>query len=77
VTEEAALWTGVRMVVIGDISHVVVDVVRELEMRLHHVREPIVHVLQVLRRRVTPWCRHTTMGVAQISHSAIQQMSSS
>ena len=24
-----------------------------------------------------PWPRHTTIGVAQISHSAIQQMSSS
>ncbi len=26
---------------------------------------------------VTPWCRHTTIGVEQISHSAIQQISSS
>src|SRR5438309_3432589 len=26
---------------------------------------------------VVPWKRHTTIGVSQISHSAIQQMSSS
>ncbi len=78
VAEEAADRPRVRVVVVGDVAHVVVDVVLELE------------VLATRRRRAaracarapsaggsTPWPRHTTIGTAQISHSAIQQMSSS
>ena len=35
------------------------------------------HVLEVVGGGSVPWTRHTTIGTAQISHSAIQQTSSS
>ena len=78
VPEEAALRPGVRVVVVGDVAHVVVDVVLELEV-LGHDASRAARACARARRPAgsTPCPRHTTIGTAQISHSAIQQMSSS
>src|SRR4051794_4024506 len=51
VPEEATLRTGVGVVVVGDIAHVVVDVVLEREVLRDHHRELLVHVRQLLARR--------------------------
>src|SRR6186997_3371099 len=54
VTEESADRTAVRVVMIGNVAHVVVDVVVELEMLGDHERELGVHVLELGGRRFDP-----------------------
>ena len=73
VAEEAALGPGVGVVVVGDVAHVVVDVVLELEVLGDHVGQALVeHGLHVVAAGSGRARCHTTIGTAQISHSAIQ-----
>src|SRR3954447_17940703 len=51
VAEEPTARSRVRVVVVGDVAHVVVDVVLELEVLGHDGREPPVHVLEMVGRR--------------------------
>ena len=79
VAEEAADRAGVGVVVVGDVAHVVVDVVLERRSTRATTRgETGVQLgLHVAGAGSASCSRHTTIGVAQISHSAIQQRSSS
>ncbi len=78
VAEEAADRSGVGVVVVGDVAHVVVDVVLEGEevapRRWRGVRGSAAFTSSA---GALSWLRHTTIGTAQISHSAIQHNSSS
>ena len=58
--EEAALRACMRVIVVGDIAHVVVDIVRELEMLGYDERKPLVHVFEVLgwRAHAVPTPHH-------------------
>jgi hypothetical protein len=51
VAEEAALGSRVRVVVIGDVAHVVVDVMLEREVLGDHHRELVVHVRELIGGR--------------------------
>ena len=78
VAEEAPDRAGVRVVVVGDVAHVVVDVVLEGEVLRRRPRRAARGAAPSppgRARRRGP--RSTTIGVAQISHSAIQHRSSS
>ena len=78
VAEEAALRAGVRVVVVGDVAHVVVDVVLELEVLASRPTASRSCSAAFTSSGGSASCsRHTTIGTAQISHSAIQQRSSS
>ena len=50
VAEEATLRSCVRVVVVRDIAHVVVDVVLELDVPVDDARQLRVHVTELVRR---------------------------
>ena len=77
VPEEAPLRAGVGVVVVGDVAHVVVDVVLDGERLPGHLPSSACMCARCSAGGSVPWKRHTTIGTAQISHSAIQQTSSS
>src|SRR5207248_6790457 len=51
VSEEAALRPRVRVIVVRNVAHVVVDIVLELEEALHDRRQLLVHVRELRRWR--------------------------
>src|SRR5215213_1967279 len=51
VTEEAALRTRVRVIVVGDVPHVVIDIVLEHEVFADHPGELLMHVCELFGRR--------------------------
>ncbi|OLC15207.1 MAG: hypothetical protein AUH29_08540 [Candidatus Rokubacteria bacterium 13_1_40CM_69_27] len=65
------------MVVVGDVAHVLVQPELAELGRGDLVAPRSCMCARCSAGGSTPWERQTTMGTAQISHSAIQQISSS
>ena len=51
---EPALRTGVGVIVVGDIAHVIIDVMLKIEKLFDHRAELRLHVLHVILRRFDP-----------------------